>query len=142
MKLFKKLIGLISFCYLFMGCKEEYYPEIKPGQQSVLIVEGFLNSGGGTTTINLSRTVALYDTVVLRPELNAQLIVESKNGVLFQLNDDIGQGIYNATHLPLNAGDEYRLKIATADGKEYASDFVSVLNTPPIDSVSWKRNAD
>jgi hypothetical protein len=37
---------------------------------------------------------------------------------------------------------QYRLHIKTAAGKEYASDYVDVKTSPPIDSISWKRTGD
>ncbi|HUQ97708.1 MAG TPA: DUF4249 domain-containing protein [Chitinophagaceae bacterium] len=139
MKLFQNLIGLFLLCFV-AGCKEEYYPKVKSGNQSILVVEGVLNSGEGPTTITLSRTLRLEDSLRLLPVNNAQVSVESKSGSVVPLYDFSGNGRYMADQLNLNAADEYRLQITTTDGMQYVSDFVSVRQNPPIDSVNWERN--
>jgi hypothetical protein len=139
MKLFQISILL---CLFLAGCKEEYDPKVKSSEQSVLVVEGVLNSGGGATNIRLTRTYKLDDSAMLRPEIGAQLTVESKNGMQFPLYDIAGNGNYQIDQLALNRGDEYRLQISTWDGKQYASDYMPVQNNPPIDSISWKRDEE
>ncbi len=37
---------------------------------------------------------------------------------------------------------KYRLKITTSSGEDYASDFVEMKQTPPIDSLSWQQQND
>jgi hypothetical protein len=142
MKLFQNPIWFLLVCAMF-GCKEEYYSEVKPTEQSVIVVEGILNSGDGQSNIKLTRTVKLYDSVTLRPELAAVLVVEGKDGVLFSLIDSAGDGNYSAANHPLNSAETYRLRIITRDGKEYVTDTITVLTNPPIepiDSISWKRD--
>jgi hypothetical protein len=139
MKLFQIAILL---CLCLAGCKEEYDPKVKSSEQSVLVVEGVLNSGGSATNIRLTRTYKLDDSAMLRPEIGAQLIVESKNGTQFPLYDMAGNGNYQIDQLALNPSDEYRLRISTWDGKQYASDYMPVQNNPPIDSISWKRDEE
>src|SRR5205085_697162 len=60
-------------------------------------------------------------------------------GDSYQLQNE-NNGVYDAPPLNINGNKKYRLHIFTADGKEYASDYVPVKITPPIDSVSWKFN--
>lgn len=139
MKLFQNPIWLVLICTLF-SCKEEYYPKVEPSEASVLVVEGLINSGYGESRIKLTRSVKLYDSVRLRPELGAQLMVEGNGGVLFSLIDSAGDGNYRAVNHPLNPAEMYQLRIITQDGKQYVSDTVPVLTNPPIDSISWKRD--
>ena len=141
MKLFQNLI-LFFLASSIAACKEEYYPKVKSGEQSVLVVEGILNSGNGPTTIKLTRTVKLNDTIKVRPETGAQLAVEGENGQWFLLADTADAGNYSTAQLTLNPSEKYRIAITTGDGKQYASDYVSVVKNPPIDSVSWKRDAN
>jgi hypothetical protein len=47
--------------------------------------------------------------------------------------------MYTNTRLTLNNSQQYRLYIKTKDGKEYASDYVTVRTAPAIDSVGWVR---
>src|SRR5215204_1160257 len=111
MKLFKISILFIA---LGTGCKEEYFPQVKSTEQSVLVVEGILNSGEGPTNIKLTRTFKLDDSAALRPEIGAQLIVEGKTGATFPLYDQMGDGVYSAQQLPLDAAEMYRLRITTS----------------------------
>ena len=67
---------------LFAKCKQEYNPEVEAKTTGLLVVEGFLNSGQGPTTIRLSRSSDLEDTT-LKPEFSAQVNVEGEDGVAF-----------------------------------------------------------
>lgn len=140
MKLFQNLILL--FCIgTIAGCKEEYNPQVKPDEQSVLVAEGILNSGSEPTVIQLSRTVKISDTVKMQPERGARLTIESKSGGSVPLVES-DSGRYSADALLLDPATEYRLHIYTSGGVEYASDYVMVQKNPPIDSLSWKRDND
>jgi hypothetical protein len=125
---------------LFVQCKEEYNPQIEAQTSGLLVVEGFINSGQGPTTIHLSRSSDLEDAV-LKPELNAFLNVEGEDGSDFPLFNN-GNGEYGAVQITLDNAIKYRLHIRTTDGKEYASDFTSVKYTPAIDSITWQREND
>jgi hypothetical protein len=131
------LIILVLGLFFISSCKDPYKVELRPTDQSLLVVEGFLNIGE-TTTFRLSRTVNLYDNISQQAELNAYLTVEGKDNTTGYLIDK-GSGVYE-TYLPfLEVGKQYRLRIHTSDGKEYLSDYVEVKNNPVIDSVSWKQ---
>src|SRR5689334_19627942 len=124
----------------FAECKEEYNPQIEGQNSGFLVVEGFISSGPGPTTIRLSRSSDLKDTV-LKPQINAFLNVEGEDGSNFPLFNN-GNGEYTVGLLTLSGGVRYRLHIRTTDGKEYASDYNSVKYTPPIDSITWQREND
>ncbi|HKB42785.1 MAG TPA: DUF4249 domain-containing protein, partial [Chitinophagaceae bacterium] len=134
---FKVAAGCTMIMLLFTRCKQSYDPQIEPKNIKLLVVEGFLNSGQGSTTIRLSRTVNLKDTAI-KPEIGAQVNVEGGNGSNFTLIGNT-KGEYSIAQLILNNNVKYRLHIKTTDGKEYISDFTSVKYTPPIDSVTWQR---
>ena len=119
------------------GCKDPYEMELRTTDKSLLVVEGFLNKGA-VTTIKLSRSVPLTDKSQVKPELKAVLTVEGKDNTT-ALIAERGAGAYEANLTNLEAGKEYRLRIRTADGREYLSDYVAVKNTPPIDSISWRE---
>jgi hypothetical protein len=139
MKLFQ--ISILLFL-IVAGCREEYEPKVKSSEQSILVVEGVLNTGNGPTNIRLSRTYTLDDSAKLRPELGAQLSVESKNGTVFPLFDMAGNGTYSIDQLEVNPTEEYRLRISTRNGKQFASDYLPVQTNPPIDSISWRRDEE
>jgi Domain of unknown function (DUF4249) len=123
---------------LFAGCKQIYDPKVEAKNIRLLVVEGFLNSGQGPTSIRLSRTADLKDTTA-NPELSARVNVEGENGSNFILTAN-SNGEYSIPQLTLDNNVRYRLRIKTIDGREYASGYVSVKYTPPIDSITWQRD--
>ncbi len=126
---------------LFAGCKEAYNPPIRNAKYNYLVVEGTIVAGEDATTIHLSRTITISDTSKSQPETNAIVTVESDDGNTYSLQDQ-NNGIYSAAALNISLNKKYRLHIFTIDGKEYASDFVPVKQTPAIDSVSWKYDVN
>jgi hypothetical protein len=82
---FKIIICCATLMMLFVGCKQEYIPPVNEENENLLVVEGFLNSGQGPTTIHLSRSVELTDTTQKKFELGAKVNVEGENGSSFAL---------------------------------------------------------
>jgi hypothetical protein len=135
----KKLFTCIIFLIIASGCKEKYIVPIQTPVTGYLVVEGFINSGQEPTSIKLTRTTKLYDSVNIIYEHNAEVNVEGENQETFPLYEN-GNGVYiSSALLNLNNTEKYRLHIRTQDGKEYASDFVPYKHTPEIDSISWQR---
>src|SRR6476646_10686167 len=135
-----KLIIGYSAIMVFYSCKDIYDPLIETKTTGLLVVEGFINSGQGPTTIHLSRSSGL-DDVALKPELGAQVDVEGEDGSDFPLVEN-ANGEYNDAQLTLNSGVQYRLHIRTTDGKQYTSDYATVKYSPLIDSITWQREND
>jgi len=131
----------IPFCVLILfiataGCRKQYNPPAISAPDSYLVVEGVINSGSDSTFIKLSRTVKLSSKVTTNPEPNATVIVEGDQNTSYPLTET-GGGIYSCAGLHLDNGHKYRLDIKTANGKQYLSDYVAVLDSPPIDSISY-----
>lgn len=135
MKIHTVIACLLFLSVLWVGCKDPYDVRVQNSQQAVLVVEGFLNSGG-VTSIKLSRSASLNDTASMM-ESGALVIVESANAQ-YPLAENT-TGIYNADLGQLDPLQEYRLHI-NVGGKEYVSDYVKPQSTPPIDSISWVRD--
>jgi hypothetical protein len=136
----KRIIFFLLIIIFLAGCRDRYELPLRQNDVSLLVVEGVLNVNG-PTTISLSRTVKVNDNASIKPELNAQVSVEDKNGGSFPLTTTAA-GMYSHAQLPMTAGEQYRLRIRTANNKEYLSDFVVAALTPEIDSVSWKKERD
>lgn len=122
-----------------LRCKKPYAPPVVSSAASYLVVEGSINSGSDSTFIKLGRTVKLSDKIGSMPELNAVLTIEGDQNASYPLIEK-GHGYYACAGLNLDNTHKYRLDIKTANGKEYSSDFVSVLDSPPIDSVTFDVN--
>ncbi len=134
------LIVLVLGLLVITGCKDPFQMDLRTTDQSLLVVEGFLNKGA-TTTFHLSRTMNLSDQGSLKPELQAMLSVEGKDNAMAYFVER-GNGVYEADLAFLQVDKEYRLRIHTRDGKEYLSDYVAVKNNPPIDSISWRQEGN
>jgi hypothetical protein len=132
----KKPLYYLLIFFLF-SCKDPYNIHVKSSEQSVLVVDGALNTTG-TTTILISHSVALDDTARIAQETNSDVTVEGNDNSLFRLQET-SPGSYTYPQLPLQTGNQYRLHIKTFTGKEYFSEFIKVLKTPPIDSLNWIR---
>ncbi|MDB4920333.1 DUF4249 domain-containing protein [Mucilaginibacter sp.] len=133
-------IMLFAFV-LFEGCKKPYNPEVISSTENYLVVEGLINSGSDSTIIKLNRTVKISDAVNVNPELNAVVTVEGDDNTAHLLNET-ANGVYVSAGLNLSEAHKYRLRIKTGGSRDYVSDYVPVLNAPPIDSVTYKVKSD
>jgi hypothetical protein len=136
MQVNRSILSLITICILMCGCVEPYYLSIEGNQRSLVIV-GQITDLEGYHYINISRSSPQNDpqetpeegcqVEVLDDKGNSFLFYESEPGMYEQwLNQDF-----------LSAGTQYRLHVTTADGKEYQSEYDSLLPCPPIDSVYY-----
>lgn len=125
-------------CLLLSGCVDPYAPDVISSSQRYLVVDGFINSKG-ITTINLSRTYPVDAKTPPPAERNAAAYIEEEGGPRFPLREST-PGVYTSASLLLNDAKKYRLHLNTQDGKEYASAYVSVKNTQPIDDVEWQTS--
>jgi len=119
-----------------LSCRKPFVPPVSNTENSYLVVEGGINSGSDSTFIKLSRTVKLTDKTAVMPEINAVLTVEGDQNTSYPLTEK-GKGYYACAGLNLDHSHKYCLDIKTSGGKEYKSDFITVLDSPPIDSVSF-----
>ncbi|MGK2862780.1 MAG: DUF4249 domain-containing protein [Chitinophagaceae bacterium] len=134
-------IILLSVLWL-IACKKPYDPpEIKIAT-NFLVIDGSITCGNdAVTTIVLSRTTNLGDSLVFNPELNASVFIEQEQGNTFPVTGQRA-GTYQTQSLSLDPTKKYRLKIRTADNKNYVSEYVPGKISPAIDSLSWKQNLD
>ena len=134
---------LMVLVIIIAGCKKPYNPQVISSNDHYLVVEGVINSGNDSTIISLSKTVKLSENVSTQPVTNYTVVVEGEQGGVSYTLQSEGNGKYDIAHMNLDATKKYRLHITTPDGKGYASDYVEVKQTPPIDSIGFmlKNNA-
>lgn len=131
------LKSILCCCLLLLiGCVEPYAPEVIEGPNNYLVVDGFIN-GNGVTTIKLSRTQNISETSPPLVERGATLLLEEEQGAQYPLQETAA-GTYASSRLNLNLNLKYRLYIRLSAGQEYASDFVAIKRTPPIEQVGWE----
>ena len=136
---YKIYFGVFTLFIAATSCRKQYNPPAISAPNSYLVVEGVINNGNDSTFIKLSRTVNLSSKVTTNPELHATVTVESDQNAPYPLTE-AGKGIYSSEGLHLDNTHKYRLSIKTADNKQYLSDYVPVLDSPPIDSISYDKN--
>ena len=121
---------------LAAGCVDPYRPPEIASPNSYLVVNGFFDSApGAATTISLSRTQNLTDTKAPTAETKAQVTIESQSKATYTLKEGTA-GVYSLSGITPVTGETYRLHIRTTKGVDYYSDYVPVIQTPPIDSIS------
>jgi hypothetical protein len=133
---FKYFLYLIT-CAVFFSCKKPYLPPVINAPGSYLVVEGVITGGTTLTTVKLSYTVNLSNVSTASPASKAVVTVENDQSVIYPLTEAT-PGTYVLAGLSLDNSRKYRIRIKTADNKQYLSDFVPVVNSPPIDSVGYQ----
>ncbi len=126
---------LLFIIIISVGCKKPYNPKVINAPSSYLVVEGVINTND-VTTIKLSRTVNLNSAVTTNPVNDATISVESDAGSSYGLTSSVA-GTYTLSGTTLDNTRKYRIRIKTEDNKEYLSDFVQTMVTPPIDSIGF-----
>jgi hypothetical protein len=132
---YKILCGVITS--LALGCTKPYNPAIVASNNNYLVVEGNINTGTDSTTIQLSRTTNIASGITSLPDPNATVAIQDNQNGSYSLRSN-GDGSYTSALLTLDPARMYRLSITTADGKVYVSDYVPAKAFPPIDSVGYK----
>lgn len=116
------------------ACVTDYEPEGIEQVRDLLVVDGIITNG--ETVVRLSRSVGLLEEFKEDEYVNnAKVVVEREDGVRYVASLITKKGEYGVTIGELAPGEKYRVHI-TVDGKEYASEYLMPLITPPIDTVS------
>lgn len=123
------------------ACVEPYPAPDVAENISILVVDGFIDGTNGQATVRLSHTTKLTEEAGSPSEEGADVQVRSESGDSFALTE-LDSGRYIAEGLPIDPLQKYRLYIRARDGQEYVSDYVTVTQTPPIDSVTWRPDGD
>jgi hypothetical protein len=135
-----KLIIFISTLLFSLSCKKPFEHDVISDSPALLVVEGIINQGG-QTSILLSRSLKLSDKSVVQMEKGAKVQVEGTNNSILALTES-SAGVYTLPSTTFNLNLQYRLRIKTIGGKEYLSELMSVLTSPAIDSLNWRRERD
>lgn len=135
-----------SIYFLFVtiiatACIEPYRLPEGTTESSFLVVDGFLDSGTGQAQVKLTRSRGLSETGGFKHEEDAIVRIEDQDGGS-QLLSESEKGLYTGTSLAIEPSKKYRLTVQIENGKKYASTFVQIIQTPPIDSVTWMPTAD
>lgn len=130
-------MGFVLLCLWGLACKKPYLPPVVSASNSFLVVEGVINTSTDSTFIHLSRTVPLSSALSSVPETGAVVTIISDANVTYPVMEK-GNGYYVASPINAKTSAKYALKINSANGESYQSDFVVAKNSLPIDSVYYK----
>jgi len=120
-------------CVLLYACKEKYLPEVKDVNPNYIVIDGFINTGGDSTIIKLSRTFKLESKAVTTPERGAIVVVEVEGAASYTLPELSSKpGVYAIPSISQDQTKKYRLRVRAKDNKEYLSDFVESKVSPPV----------
>jgi hypothetical protein len=122
---------------LLVGCIEPYPAPDTGVDTSILVVDGFINATDKSAIVKITNAVPLAAEDVYPPERGAYVTIHSENGDSFTLIEG-DAGIYSASGLSVDFNTKYQLNIHTSDNRDIVSDYISVMQTPPIDSVTWR----
>ncbi|MEP0713567.1 DUF4249 domain-containing protein [Algoriphagus sp.] len=132
------IISIISLLF-FTACREPFDPEIDPSDLSVLVVEGYLDSEGLSSILKLSYTRNIQPDDSFTPIYpGAFVTLRSESGADYPLTA-LGEGRFEFAY-DIPEDEEYRLYIATDDGKTYTSDLLKPILTPEIIDVGVVKN--
>lgn len=124
-----------------IGCVEPYHPPDMGENISILVVDGFINASDGSATVRLTKAVALSKTDGYPAEKGADVTIRSEKGDSFKLLEQ-DSGKYSLHGLAIDFSTTYQLNIRTSDNRSIVSDYISIIKTPPIDSVTWRPERD
>ncbi|MDG1278825.1 MAG: DUF4249 domain-containing protein [Algoriphagus sp.] len=131
---------VVLFCFsILIGCREPFEPEIEATDLNVLVVEGYLDSEGLPSVLDLSYTRNIQDEFSSNSKVfGANVYLESSGGERFGLVE-LGNGSYEFKH-DIPESDTYVLRIFLPDGTSYSSTQLTPLITPDIIDVGFEKN--
>jgi len=129
-----KIYWLLIITLLFLGCEEEFDPEVVD-YQNLLVVDGLMHNEAGPYTVKLSYSSTVSNPRFL-PVSGCTVIINDRYGNTTQLVES-EPGIYTTAESRLKGetGVEYKLNIMTPEGKNYESDWEMIHQEVAIDTV-------
>ena len=140
----RKLVCALYLSLVFASCVEDYkIPQtVIANYESEIVIQGRILSGE-KSIIYISQTLPMGTVGV--PEtsvLNAKVKIVGQNGYQSELAEYDIENDYYAIETPhLTDNTQYALQVE-ADGETYQSEFLTILDTPEIDEVTYKERED
>lgn len=130
---------LIILLLVNYACIDPYNPPEIAAEQDFLVVDGafFPNQ---VSEVILTTTQNLSEEDEPSRITGASVSLQVKDGNTFTY-DQLDNGIYRLMPVEVAINSEVRLRILN-QGSEYISEYVPVLSTPEIDSISFKAEND
>lgn len=141
MKFTKSTFIFFLLLCLPLSCVTPFEPVGYEGSDNILVIEGDINSKG-VTEVYLSRTQRLKDLNKTTYIKGAAVWIESEKGVKFFAQQSINGSVivYRTQNLVLDKSQKYKLCVSLQGGNLYESELLSVLTSPPIKDIGFKRD--
>jgi hypothetical protein len=134
------LAAILGILMLSFGCREPFSPELKDLDQSILVVEGFIEVGGGTTIIRLSMASPLYNDLPQFPVPMANITIFGESEGSWELSPDNFGGYHTDGFLPEDQN--YTLGIDLSNGQRFVSDVIKPIVSPEFDVTFTKQDGN
>jgi hypothetical protein len=137
--LFKLLsiLVVLSLADLLTSCVEPFAFKGVSTAPNYLVVDGFIDTGKDSAFVVLSHTIPLSANEPPMPEFGAAVTLSDDQGKIYNLVESFA-GTYTISHAGFELDREYKLTIQTGDEKRYSTVPIRLINTPPIDSLTWQ----
>lgn len=143
MKPFNVRLSFASFCILAMlSCVEPYAPPEIAGDPDFLVIDSFLDGTDNSCRARITKAVGLNSDVAFQEIQEPMTVwVEDEQGSQHFLYE-MATGQYEAAGLPLDHQKKYKLVVTIAGRETYESEFVEIMQTPPIEKVFFDARED
>ena len=152
------LAAMVAAMLSLTGCIYDFSPVLDEGEQSFVVIEGDILAGA-QTLVRVGESAALDGKVVWYPPYSFRAMVECDDGTLYEqyleppvprpedsldaaITDWVGAGDYARIDTrQIDVSRRYRLVIEFFHWQKvntYRSEWLDVLRSSPIDSVSWR----
>lgn len=130
----------LGFLFLFQGCRTPFDPEIPARNNSLLVVEGYLDTEGKKSELKLSKTVSLGSETTFSPEVDASVQLVSSNGQTFELEETTpGTYIFESD---IEESNTYILEVILRNGDRFQSESLQPIITPEILDIGFQKDEE
>lgn len=130
--LFIFVLGMILY-----GCIEEFSPQLKSSSE-IIVIDGSLIKGQEQQIVTVSWTTNI-DNPEFNPVSGCNVKIMSETGTAYVFHEnDPGEYQSDIPDDALIYNTAYQLIVKTPEGIEFESDFDTLYQSSPIDSIYWE----
>jgi len=130
------IIGLVALL-LIGGCTYPYTPEVDEIPE-MIVISGRLSSPDGLPVVEVSKSSSFNDPS-FNPVSKCTVVISDDRNNRFSLWESTpGKYIYSVPWEYLTFGTAFRVEVTTPDGKQYQSDYETMLPCPPIENLYYQ----
>ena len=123
---------------LLSGCVEQFYPDESDMHPGLMVINAHISDEPAVQYIEVLRSNMLSDPVIA-PETGCSVVLQREDGEISVFHPSAPGRYFR--HLDpefLQTGMSYRVRVNTADGEEYQSDYDRLRPAPDIDSIYYR----